>query len=154
MVRVSPADVTLLPGESQTVEICVDDVEDLWAFALEISFDPASLTVSGLEPGEFLSTEPGRYLFNVNEKDKDRGLISLYMTQVRKTDTDPLPRDGSGVLIRFQVLAKPKPGESNLTVKDLLLSNRDGVSIPVAVANGTVHIAGEGFFVYLPLISH
>ena len=56
VVRVSPAEVTLPPGKSQTIEIWVDDVEDLVGFAIEIHFDPAYLLVDplGLQPGSFL----------------------------------------------------------------------------------------------------
>lgn len=158
VVRVSPAEVTLLPGESQTVEILVDDVGGLYGFALEISFDPAALTVpdSSLEQGGFLSTDQN--IIFINQVDNDRGLIEFVMTQKRDPITDPfpLPRDGSGALIRFQILAKNHPGESNLNASHVLLSDRDGVEIPAEKEDGVVHITSEGdqFFVYLPLISY
>jgi len=154
VVRVSPEEVTLSPGESQVIEVWVDYVAELWAFALEVIFDPAALTVSDLEAGEFLSTESGRYLIIVNAVDNTLGRISFDMTQKRVTDTDPLPRDGSGVLISFQVLAKSKPGETNLILNDVLLSNKDGEVIPASVVNGTVRIISDKNYVYLPLFWH
>jgi len=156
VVRVNPAEVTLSPGKSYVVEVWVDGVEDLWAFSLEISFDPASLTVpdSSLEQGGFLSTDQN--IIFINQVDNNRGLIEFVMTQKRDPITDPfpLPRDGSGALIRFQILAKNHPGESNLNASHVLLSDRDGVEIPAEKEDGVVHITGEGVFVYLPLISY
>lgn len=154
VVRVSPADVTLLPGESQTIEVWVDDVEALWGFQIDIQFDPAIIEVSNLTKGSMLSTINGEFEIVISDIDSDLGTIAFHMYQKRVDDQTPLPRDGSGVLFLFTIRAKDQLGETALTFDEITLSDRDSFEIPCSTQDGTVTITNEvtGSTVYLPLV--
>jgi len=154
MVRIEPDVVALSPGETTTIEIWVENINDLWGFSLEISFDPELLEVWNLRAGGFLETTPGKYIEAVKRIDEDGGLIQFDISQLRVTDDDPEPRDGDGVLIEFDVVAKENKGVCNLEIIEVNLSDRNGVSINTNVNHGYVHIVGTGgdFYIYLPLI--
>ena len=52
-VRVSPAQVTLQPGDRATIEIRVDAVEALFAFEADLQFDPDLISAEDLTLGSF-----------------------------------------------------------------------------------------------------
>ena len=149
VVRVSPDYQEVDPGETFTVAIVVENVVDLWAFDVVIDYNPAIISFEHSEFGDFLeegmaapvTSEPGR--------------ISCGMTQITSDDSepDPEPKSGSGVLCTLTFVAGTTDGESDLTLNEAILSDRNGVEID--------HLTGDGFVqigepksdsaVYIPL---
>jgi hypothetical protein len=148
-VRVSPAQVTLQPGDRATIEIRVDAVEALFAFEADIHFDPDLISAEDLTLGSFL--EPGWEPINLI--DNDSGIIQYHMSQ---SGMDTPSKSGSGVLFSFEITLLGATAGSDIEIEHILLSDRDGFEIPCEVLHGTVKSPGSGpeFSVFLPLILH
>jgi hypothetical protein len=149
VVRVSPSLVMLNPGESTTIEIWVDDVIDLFGFAVEIHYDHNIISANSLTLGDFL--EPGMTIRD--EIDHENGIIWYDMTQWGQSTE---PKSGSGVLFRFEITLLEATSRSELTIISALLTTRDGFDIPCRVEKGFVSTPGMGpaYTVYLPLIMY
>ncbi len=148
-VRVSPAQVTLQPGKSTTIEIWVDDVEALFAFAADIHFDPGLISAKDLTPGGFL--EPDREI--IKEIDPDNGIIQYHMSQWGQSTPS---KSGSGVLFSFEITLLDATAGSDIKIEHILLSDRNGIEIPCEAQHGVVKSPGSGpeFLGFLPLILH
>ena len=145
IVRVEPAQQVLAPGETTTVQVMVYNVDDLWAFDIELSFDPDRLSAANLEPGGFLEDTEGKYQVVISEVDNELGRVHLAMTQQRVTDDDPAPREGEGILLRFDIQAKATAGQADLTLDlvEMSTSPQGGaVLIPHTPESGYVLVYG------------
>lgn len=114
------------------------DVSDLYAFDLELSFDPQAVQIVDAHPeqegvqvesGDFL--DPGLTLFNTI--DPEAGRLRFVMTQLNPS----LPKSGSGVLLRVQFRALSN-GMSPLTLQEVQMATRDGISILPKLEHGKV----------------
>lgn len=148
VVRVHPSFVTLSAGERTTIEIWVDDVSDLVAFSVKLTFDPTRLSADSLQPGNFVDfflPEPS------NGIDNDSGVIMYGYS--RGSDSDPA--QGSGVLFSFRITAKNVLGETELQIETADLVHEDISLIPNTVNHGRIDIIEkeeEDCLVFLPLV--
>lgn len=95
-------DPTLTPGSTFTADVMISDVEYLWAWQFNVSFDPTVLRIADLIEGDFLKGQPeGTYFQNVTWNDKGIALIGC------ATLGTYIGVSGSGTLVtvEFQVLA-------------------------------------------------
>jgi hypothetical protein len=163
-----PADVTTqvvvspsyasLAGISETVEleIAVQDVTDLYAAQMKLTFDPSVVQVRDadprpsapgvqIRPGDFL--DPRQFVM-VNEADNATGEIEFAVTQLRPAEA----QSGSGVLatVIFEAVG---PGTSPVQwVEELLLDDTDdSPEIPAGTQDGEIVVEG-GPKLYLPVI--
>jgi hypothetical protein len=158
-VQVSPASSTIPNmGASVDVDILVQNVANLYAYRLQISFDPSVVRVkdadpSGGSPG--VQIQAGEFLdvFNLyviyNQANNSTGMIDFAVTQTYPATA----KSGSGQLARitFEGL---KPGSSVVDIfQARLLDNSlpDPLEIPVAISDGNIQVGG-GFMLYLPLL--
>ena len=58
-VYVDPSISRAMPGESFTVDVKVSDVDDLYSFQVNMSFDPTILEYVNVTEGDFLEQQPG-----------------------------------------------------------------------------------------------
>ena len=134
-LHLQPATVTLHPGQSAAITIWVEDVTDLTAFSVQVTFDPASISANDLQHGPFLDMflpEP------TNGIDNEAGIILYGMTQGPADD----PKSGSGVLFSFSITAKTTPGQTPLAIAMAELVDADYFLIPVEKAAGEVRVTG------------
>jgi|GEM_PF-2001950 len=146
-VRVDPASVMLNPGESEVIEIWVDDVVGLRAFDIHVQFDPTRLSADQLTDAEFI---PGLFEASTNGVDNEAGLVKFGVVQ---GNVDP--QSGSGVLFSFEITAKDLPGKTHLSITLAELVGEDYFLISCETSRGIVQISGEPVPVYeafLPLI--
>ena len=54
IVSIQPATQTAEPGQSLSVDVLISDVTDLYAFELDLAFDPTILATIGVTEGPFL----------------------------------------------------------------------------------------------------
>lgn len=137
VVRVSPAVVELDPGESTTVEVWVDNVEDLAGFAVEIHFDPDLVLASDLVLGSFL--DYGGFI--ITKVDNNLGTLSYDFAQ---TGFDNI-QSGSDVLFSFKLTTKNVPGAFQLEIINSDLVGVEGINhFPInhTVEHGSVRIIG------------
>ena len=147
VVRVSPALVELEAGHSATIEIWVDDVVDLYGFAVEVQYNPAKLSAASTVLGDFLE---GPGLTPVDTIDNINGILQYEMVQVSPSEA----KSGSGVLISFEITLLEATSETPLVISHILLTDRNGFEIPSIGQNGEVVTPGysPAYSVFLPLI--
>jgi hypothetical protein len=142
VVRVRPTLITMQPGDTETIEIWVDDVVALYGFAVEIHFDPAKLSAGSTELGEFL--ELG--MIAKNEIDNVNGIIEFDMAQF---GSEISSKSGSGVLLRFDITMLEALSKTDIMIHSILLTDRDSFEIPCDVEDGIVRMSQ--YDVFLPL---
>lgn len=131
------------PGETKTVDVRIENVENLWAFSLLIYYDPQVIQVEAINPGGFLSTKSGEYLISVSLINNDMGLIQFDMTQKRVSDDVPQPANGSGPLLEIRFSANHHPGMTVINLAQVILSDRNGVPILGGLDDGDVRVLGS-----------
>ncbi len=128
------ATVSITP-QTSTIDGCgfvdvylhLEDVHDLYAVDIELSFEPTVLEVVDLKAGEpGVNFEPINTWFEVgywvhNEADNGTGKIRYSATQTNTT----APVDGSGDIARIRFITK-SIGSSDITISKAELSDRDG----------------------------
>ena len=101
-IYIEPAASNALTCDTHEIQVMVENVVDLTAYHLEISFDPDVVEVIDVVNGEFLA-EPDDvdYFYEPsNEIDNENGLISFGMAQQGvETEPEVEPQSGSGSLI-------------------------------------------------------
>lgn len=129
--------VEVAPGAVVQVPVSVRYVQELYGVEVNLTFDPALLQVEDADPaapgiqialGDFL--DAGLLLFNT--ADNENGTIRFVMSQYNPSEA----KSGNGniLVISFKGAAE---GESPLEVKDVQLSTREGVAIPVEVVSSS-----------------
>lgn len=136
-------DYEVQPGGRVEVPVEIRDVTDLYAFDIQISYDPAVVQVEDADPnqegiqpalGTFL--DAGLTLFN--GVDSENGLIRFVMTQANPSEA----KSGSGVVLVLY-LTGMEAGESDLEVTALELSTRMGEAIAVEPVSGRVLVTTD-----------
>jgi hypothetical protein len=152
-LRVLPATGTYAVGTVFEVEVLIEDVAGLYGADISLAFDPARLAVvdadagtSGVQirpHGDFLTPD----LVLHREADNAAGSAWYVVTQLKPSE----PVTGTGVLFSFQAQALTA-GMVTIEVDQYLLSDRDGGSLPAALA-GAVYTVTAGYALRLPLVS-
>lgn len=109
IVYVSPPsifDPTLIPGTQFSVDIVVEDVQGLWGYQFEMSFNPEVLQGVSVEVGPFLGSAGGTVLeITGSGFNNEAGTLSLTGATLWETDSAYCP-NGNGVLatVTFEVV--------------------------------------------------
>jgi hypothetical protein len=150
-VVISPTVITTSIGAPATVEVWVQDVEDLYAGGFDIDFDPSVVRVQDANPFvDGVQVEPGswlqRQLEAANSADNTAGQIKYSVTQSRPETG----KDGSGILARITFVGKSE-GSSMLQFSRLKLVDDELITISASAQDGQVVVAG-GARIYLPVV--
>ena len=153
VVRISPADKTLIAGEEFTVEIWVDDVVDLYGADIQLKFDANAFEVLGDDSNtdgpqitihyDFLN--PAFIIYKY--ADNSSGIIRYAASQVNPM----LPVSGSGVLFEFNFRVKGSFGHYPVTFKKHDLSAIGGEPIANTVLEAVFAIE-EPSSIFFPLV--
>jgi hypothetical protein len=141
VLSVDPSSADVDVGATTTVDVCVEDVTDLYSVEMYVIYDPALLEVvdadSGtagvqVEIGPFLGTD---VIVDDNEVDQDLG--EIYFAQTVFSDT--VGGDGVLATITFQGILS---GTSDITIDeiDLYLIDGEDEIIDVSVENGSIAV--------------
>ena len=131
------------PGARLEIPVEVKNVENCYAFDLELRYDPQVLSVEDADPmrdgvqpalGTFL--DAGMVLYNT--VDAENGIIRFVMSQINPSE----PKSGSGVLLVLYVSGL-KEGESALELTKADLATREGQLIPAELVSGSVQISAN-----------
>lgn len=145
IVRVQPETTVVDPGDGFTVTVLVENVQDLYAFDITVTYDPAILSADQIQLGAFL--EPGIVI--KDETVNETGYVRYAMTQV----SPALPKSGSGALITIAFTAL-SGGQSALTLQMMDLVEHDSYDlIPCDGVDGVVQVnpAKNDNNLYIPL---
>lgn len=127
-----------------TIEIHINNVNNLFAVDIQLGFDPNFLQVRDADPNEAgIQIQPGNFLspdFVVtNNADNTSGDIFFILTQRAPTPAV----NGNGILatITFQAVAQ---GATQISFRDLLLSDINGQPISASVQGSQINIVSAG----------
>ena len=143
VVRVEPAFQQVQPGAEFDLTIQIDDIVDLYAYDIILSFPPDKVEVLSAAYGDFLEQPLMGFILpdNVN------GTLWVVASQQNPAE----PQSGGGVLVTVHLRAKAAAnGEAALVLTNADLSTQDGELIPCSTQDGRVQMGGYRLF--LPLI--
>ena len=132
-VAVSPATATVSNGDTVTLDIMVSDIEGLFGFQFDVTYNSEVLEFVEVKKGKFLSDEGKVQTYCVGSDTSTPGLIhNLVCTRLGGGTID-----GTGVLetLTFTAIA---PGESDIELIDVKLAQPDTNKIEHTIVNGKV----------------
>ena len=135
LVHIEPAVSSPLPGETFTVTIAINNVQDLGTFELEMSYYPSVVQVEDVVLGDFLGST-GRQVTPLGpEIDNEAGLTRFAAFSVGE---EPGPT-GSGALA-IVTLSAQAYGESPLHLQNVQLTNTEAEAITARLRDGLVSV--------------
>jgi hypothetical protein len=138
------------------VEVWVENVVDLYAADIQLTFDDTRLQVQDADPGQQgVQVIPRSDLLWPDlvirrEADNETGAIWYAVTQLHPRE----PVSGSGALFALY-LETTAAGQAAISVMDVILATRDGDIIPVEKFGALYELAGApepGYTLFLPVI--
>jgi general secretion pathway protein D len=109
-LRFDPGTVALRPGETATIGVVVQNVQDLYSIPMLLQFNPAVISVEDVRQGGFLSGGT-QDIAIVERVDKERGQAIISATRMPNTPGV----NGSGTLVGI-VVRGVAPGSSQLSI--------------------------------------
>ena len=144
-LRLTPEEIYAQPGESFTVDLIVEDVQDLAGFEALLHYDPRILRFDGLAEGDFLASTGNTAQSRKAQVELDAGTVTLGGFSLGEQDSP----EGTGRLVTLTFTIRGA-GASTLTLSDVQLAQRCGLVQPKPVSIGTRVVGGQSL--YLPTI--
>jgi len=143
-VLLSPASSSLSSGGSVTLEVRVQDVENLYGVDLCLSFDPNLLRVEDADPEQAGIQIADGNLFSAFDLFRVRNLAvnetgSISYTAALMNPAPAVSADGVVARITFRALGG---GSGGIVFTRALLGNQQAQQIPVTASGATVLISG------------
>ena len=143
VVRVNPAYKLVRQGDEFVLTIQIDDVVNLYAFEILVSFPPDKLEVVDASRGDFLE---GPFLVDSITWDNEAGTVNALVSQRSPAE----PQSGSGSLLEITFHALGDRTDAAVVLSEVTLSDHNGFVIPCSPQHGRVHIGA--YPLYLPLV--
>ena len=148
---ISPTVITASIGSPATVDVWVQDVDDLYGGGFQLDFNPSVIKVQDANPfEEGVQIELGSWLERqqeaANSVDNATGEIDYFVSQSRPATA----KDGSGILARMTFVGVAN-GSSDLQFTRQQLVDDEETIISATTQDGQVLVAG-GARIYLPLV--
>lgn len=144
VIRFEPSVVQVGTGNSQVIELRIENVANMAGAEIQVQFNPAVLQVQDADPGQDgAQIEPGSFpapdFVASNVVSNTVGLLQYAAVQIPPTQ----PVSGSGLLARitFQTLAA---GTSDLIFTRADLATGDARPIAVTRQSGQIVVSGPG----------
>jgi general secretion pathway protein D len=133
-MRFEPGTVNLAPGQTATLGVVVENVNDLFSVPMLLQFNPAVVSVEEVRHGGFLSGGTQEIAI-VQRVDKEHGQAIISAT--RQPNTPGV--NGSGTLLGIVVKAIA-PGTSNISIVQVNAKDSQQKSIPLVTSEATVRV--------------
>ena len=149
-VLIVPASSSIAPGDTVTISIRVQEVTDLWATDVVLSFNPAVLSAQDadsarpgvqIEAGDLL--DPSHLFTARNQALNETGVITYTVSLLNDPSGPVAPVNGSGTLATVAFQAS-NPGTSAITFLRAELSDHHALRISAAVSGGSIVVTGTG----------
>ena len=134
MLRFDPATVTLKAGQTATLGIVVQNVQDLYSIPLLLQFNPAMVSIEDVRQGGFLSGGT-QDIAIVERVDKERGQAIVSATRMPNTPGV----SGSGTLVGV-VVKGVAPGSSQLSIVQVNAKDSQQRPIQVVTSEATIQV--------------
>jgi general secretion pathway protein D len=133
-MRFEPGTVNLAPGQTATLGVVVENVNDLFSVPMLLQFNPAVVSIEEVRHGGFLSGGTQEIAI-VQRVDKEHGQAIISAT--RQPNTPGV--NGSGTLLGIVVKAIA-PGTSNISIVQVNAKDSQQKSIPLVTSEATVRV--------------
>jgi general secretion pathway protein D len=133
-IRFEPQSLSLKAGQTATLGVVVENVNDLYSIPLLLQYNPAVISVEELKHGGFLSGGTQEIAI-VQQVFKDKGQAIISAT--RQPNTPGV--SGSGTLIGVVIKALA-PGSSNLSIVQVNAKDSQQKPIPLVTSEATVEV--------------
>ncbi len=127
-LRFEPGTAALKAGETTTIGVTVQNVQDLYSIPMLLQFNPAVISIEDVRQGGFLSGGTQEVAI-VERVDKERGQAIISATRMPNTPGV----SGSGTLVGIVVKALA-PGSSQLSI--VQVNAKDSQQRPIQVVTG------------------
>ncbi|HTC63573.1 MAG TPA: cohesin domain-containing protein [Candidatus Saccharimonadales bacterium] len=127
-LRFDPSNADLKVGETTTIGVAVQNVQDLYSIPMLLQFNPAVISVEDVRQGGFLSGGTQEIAI-VERVDKERGQAIISATRMPNTPGV----SGSGTIVGVVVKALA-PGNSQLSI--VQVNAKDSQQRPIQVVTG------------------
>jgi general secretion pathway protein D len=131
-LRFEPVTTALKPGETTTVGVTVQNVQDLYSIPMLLQFNPAVISIEDVRQGGFLSGGTQDVAI-VERVDKERGQAIISATRMPNTPGV----SGSGTLVGI-VIKGVAPGNSQLSI--VQVNAKDSQQRPIQVVTGEASV--------------
>jgi general secretion pathway protein D len=133
-IRFEPQTLSLKVGQTATVGVVVENVNDLFSIPLLLQYNPAVISVEEVQHGGFLSGGTQEIAI-VHQPIKDKGQSIISAT--RQPNTPGV--SGSGTLIGIVVKALA-PGSSNLSIVQVNAKDSQQKTIPLVTGEAVLQV--------------
>jgi len=133
-MRFEPGTVNLAPGQTATLGVVVENVNDLFSVPMLLQFNPAVVSIEEVRHGGFLSGGTQEIAI-VQRVDKEHGQAIISAT--RQPNTPGV--NGSGTLLGIVVKAIA-PGTSNISIVQVNAKDSQQKTIPLVTSEATVRV--------------
>src|SRR6266404_1764563 len=133
-IRFEPQSLSLKAGQTATIGVVVENVNDLFSIPLLLQYNPAVISVEEVQHGGFLSGGTQEIAI-VQQVFKDKGQAIISAT--RQPNTPGV--SGSGTLIGI-VVKGLTPGSSNLSIVQVNAKDSQQKLIPLITSEATVQV--------------
>ena len=137
IIKVSPETIQVAPGETTQFAIEIKDARELYAFDVQLTFDPDVIEIVDADPnqdgvqmsqGTFF--DPGFVIRNI--ADNEAGKLHYAMTQLNPSEA----KSGDGVLVVVEIRGKTANATSPLTITKGEVAQRTGQKLPTTLFSG------------------
>jgi hypothetical protein len=144
-LRLTPEETHLQPGDSLTLDLTVEQAQDVAGFEVLLHYDPHVLDFKSLTPGGFLARTGNTVVPREAQVDPGAGTVTLGGFSFGEQDSP----DGSGTLVSLAFTVRGL-GESPLMLSNAQLAHGSGHPQPTPTVVGGRAISRQPL--YLPLI--
>lgn len=133
-IRFEPQNLSLKAGQTATIGVVVENVNDLYSIPMLLQYNPAVLSIEEVRHGGFLSGGTQEIaIVSQHFKDKGQSIISA----TRQPNTPGV--SGSGTLIGI-VVKGIAPGSSNLSIVQVNAKDSQQKLIPLVTSEATLQV--------------
>jgi general secretion pathway protein D len=133
-IRFEPATLNLAPGQTATIGVVVENVNDLFSVPMLLQYNPAIISVEEVRHGGFLSGGTQEIAL-VQRVDKEHGQVIISAT--RQPNTPGV--NGTGTLLGVVVKALA-PGTTNLSIVQVNAKDSQQRPIPLVTSEATLRV--------------
>jgi len=134
-IRFEPKTLTLKAGQTATMGVVVENVNDLYSIPLLLQYDPKVISVEEVQHGGFLSNGGAQEISIVSQPFKDKGQYIISATRPPSTPGV----SGSGTLLGLVVKAVA-PGSSSLSIVQVNAKDSQQKSIQLVTSEATLQV--------------
>jgi len=131
-IRFDPSSLSLTTGQTTTISVVADNVQDLFSIPVLLQYDPKIISIEQVSQGGFLSGGT-QDIALVQRIDKDHGQAVVSATRMPNTPGV----NGTGTLFGIQIRALA-PGQTTLSI--VQTNARDSLQHPIAIVTGETTI--------------